>query len=56
MGAVTGPRPGSYVDVDLVLPRFYDDLWPRHGAAIRAAEMAAIEAQAATVEAMGTLL
>jgi hypothetical protein len=35
----------------LVMPRIYDDLWAEHGADIRAAQLAAVEAEAAALEA-----
>jgi hypothetical protein len=43
----------SFVDVDPVLPRIFDDLWAEHGPAIRAAQLAAVEAEADVLEAMG---
>lgn len=41
---------------DLVLPPIWDELWAEHGSAVRAAQLAAVEAEADTVEAMGDLL
>jgi hypothetical protein len=41
------------VSVDAVLPRIYDDLWAEHGPAIRSAQLAAVEAEAEVLEAMG---
>jgi hypothetical protein len=32
---------------------FFDDLWSEHGPAIRAAQLAAIEAEAQTVDVLG---
>lgn len=42
--------------VDPVMPPIFDELWAEHGPAIRAAQLAAVEAEADTVEAMGELL
>lgn len=36
-----------------VLPRVWDELWAEHGPAIQAAQLAAVEAQAAVDNAMG---
>jgi hypothetical protein len=44
----------SAVDEDLaVLPRVWDELWAEHGPAIRAAQLAVVEAQARTEAEMG---
>ena len=51
MSAAAAARSGSYVEVDPVLPRVFDDLWAQHGDAIRAAQLAAVEAEADALEA-----
>lgn len=39
--------------VDPVMPEIFAALWAQHGSDIRAAQLAAVEAEAATLEAMG---